>query len=180
MPWGQSVAYAVVTSISYPCGNFKGGGHLLRSGAPKLAREYDLWHTMKEATNSKVLTLLIIDRFLSLKFHILITFSSENYCSFCRVIAKTVLDLSQGTMALIFMAGYSYWLCKAKNKQSSLWSDQTRRDKPLSKYSREHCCCLTTVIYRGCRGVDSNNWLRLYHTRDIDLMAWPVNTWQNI
>ena len=27
IPWGQSVVYTVVTSISYPWGDFKGGGH---------------------------------------------------------------------------------------------------------------------------------------------------------
>ena len=45
--WGQSAAIAVVTSISNPLGDFKGGFHYLRIGAPGLRREYDLWHTMK-------------------------------------------------------------------------------------------------------------------------------------
>ena len=45
--WGQSAAIAVVTSISNPSGNFKGGSHYLRLGAPGLLREYDLWHPMK-------------------------------------------------------------------------------------------------------------------------------------
>ena len=46
------------------------------------------------------------------------------------VIVKTFLDLSEGTMTLIFMVVCSYWLRKAKNKHGSLWSDQTRHDKP--------------------------------------------------
>ena len=130
---------------------------LVRSGASRLPRECDLWHAMKLTIDSKVLTLLIVDRFLPLEFHNPITFSLENYCSVCIVIAKTFRHLADGTMALIFMAGCSYWLCKAKNKQSSLWSDQW--DKPLSKHSREHPCWSTRVIYRVCRGVDSNSYI---------------------
>ena len=84
-------------------------------------------------------------------------FPSENYCSVYILIAKTFLDLAAGSMALIFVAGCSYWLCKAKNIQSSLLIDQTRWDKPLSKHSREHCCRSTRVIYRGCRDIDSNS-----------------------
>ena len=34
------------------------------------------------------------------------------------MIAKTILDLAEGNMALIFMAGCSYWLCKAKNNKA--------------------------------------------------------------
>ena len=79
---------------------------------------------MKETTNSKVLTLLLIDRFLPVKIPIPIVFSSENYYSDCIVIAKTIFDLVGGTTALIFMAGCSYLLCKATNKHNSLWSDQ--------------------------------------------------------
>ena len=125
--------------------------HSLRSCAPRLPREYNLWHTKKATTDSKVLTLQVIDRFFTLDVHIPITFPSENYCSVCIVIQKTLLDLADGTVALVFMAGCSYWLCNA------LWSDQTRRDKPLSKHSWEHRCWSTRVIYRGCRDVDSNS-----------------------
>ena len=69
---------------------------------------------MKETTISKVLTLFIKKWVLPLKVHIPVTFSLENCYSDCIVIAKTFLGLSEGTMALIFMAGCSYWLCKAK------------------------------------------------------------------
>ena len=69
---------------------------------------------MEETTNFKVLTLLIIDRFLPLKVHSLLNFPLENYYSVCIVIAKTFLDLD--IVALTFMAGYSYWLYEAKNK----------------------------------------------------------------
>ena len=103
--------------------------------------------------------------------HIPITFPSVNYCSVCIVIAKIFFDLAGVTMALIFMAGCSSWLCQAKNKQRSLCSDQTRPDKPLSKHSRENRFWSTRVIYRGCRDVDSNSWLRLYHTWDINVMV---------
>ena len=55
----------------------------------------------EENTNFKHPTLLIIDRFLPLKFHIIITFPSENHCSVCRVIIKTFLVLAEVAMALI-------------------------------------------------------------------------------
>ena len=67
-----------------------------------------------EGNQSKLLTLLIIDRFSPLKVQIPIIFSSDNYYSDCIVIAKTFIKLAGGTMALIFMAGCSYWLCKIK------------------------------------------------------------------
>ena len=63
--------------------------HLLRFGALGLPKEYDLWCAMKEATKSKVPTLLIIYRFLPLKVNIPVTFSSANY--YCIVIAKHFL-----------------------------------------------------------------------------------------
>ena len=94
---------------------------------------------------------------LPLKVHIPITFPADDYCLICIAIAKIFLDLAEGTMALIFMAGCSYWLCKAKNNQSSLWSDRTRRDKPLSKHPKEHHCWSTRVIYTGCRDVVRNS-----------------------
>ena len=46
-------------------------------------------------------------------------FSLENYYSDCRVIAKTFLDLDEGTTTLIFMAECSNWLCRVKNKHNS-------------------------------------------------------------
>ena len=106
---------------------------------------------------SKVLTLLIIDRFSPLKVQIPIIFSSDNYYSDCIVIAKTFIKLAGGTMALIIMAECSYWLCKIKNKHNSLWSIQTRQDKPLSKHSGVTHLLVYQVVYRGCRDVDSNS-----------------------
>ena len=59
---------------------------------------------MKETTNSEILIRSIIDCFLPLKVHIpLISF--QNYCSDYIVVARTFLDLAEGTMALIIMAG---------------------------------------------------------------------------
>ena len=58
----------------------------------------------------KILTLLIIDWFLPLKFHIPINFSLQNYFADCIIISNIFLDLVKGTMALNFMAGCSYWL----------------------------------------------------------------------
>ena len=37
------------------------------------------------------------------------------------------IDLSESTMALIFMSGYSYWLCKFNDKQTPF--EVTRQDK---------------------------------------------------
>ena len=68
-PKGQSAVYAVVTSIRFPCVYFKGGGHQLRLVALRLPMEWDLWCSIRETTNTKVLTLLIIDRFLPLKYY---------------------------------------------------------------------------------------------------------------
>ena len=98
--WGQSAADAVVTSISNPCGDFKGSGDYLRLGAPGLPKEYDFWCAMKGA-KTKVLTLFITGRFLPLKVHIPMTFSSEKYYLNCIVIAKTFVDLTECTMDLI-------------------------------------------------------------------------------
>ena len=71
--------------------------------------------------------LLIIDRYLQLKVHILITHPSENYCLVCIVIAKAFVDWAEGTMALIFMAGCSYWLCKKKKEEAPF--EVTRQDE---------------------------------------------------
>ena len=129
--WGQSAVYAMVT---YPCGDFKVVVFVTLgcTQAPK-----GIWPLACSEGNHwiKVPTLLIIDRFLPLKVQIPITFSSENYYSDCIVVAKTfIYSFSWGTLALIFMAGCSYWLCKTKNKHSSLWNDQTRQDEPWSKH----------------------------------------------
>ena len=53
------------------------------------------------------------------------------------------------------MAGCGYWRCKAKSKHNSLWSDQPKQDKPMSKYFGEHHCWSTRVVYRGCRDLDT-------------------------
>ena len=82
---------------------------------------------MSETTNSKVLTLLIIDQFLPLKFHIPITFSLKKYFADCIVMAKIFLDLAKGPVVVIFMSECSYWLCWAKDKHNTLWNDQTRQ-----------------------------------------------------
>ena len=50
--------------------------------------------------------------------------SSENYYADCIAIAETFLNLAKRIMAFIFMTRCSYWLCKAKNKHNSLWSDE--------------------------------------------------------
>ena len=39
---------------------------------------------------------------------------------------KEIVFLAEGTMALIFMAGCSYWLCKARNKHNFFCSGQAR------------------------------------------------------
>ena len=54
-------------------------------------------------------------------------FFYRKFCLDCMVIAKTFLGLAEGTKALIIMAGCSYWLRKAKNKQGPLlkWPDKT-------------------------------------------------------
>ena len=88
--------------------------------------------------NSKVLTLLIIGIFSSLKFQIPITFSSENVYPYYIVIQKIFIDLAVGTIVLIFMAGCSYWMHNTKTKHNSLWSGQTRQYEPLSKHSGTH------------------------------------------
>ena len=78
-----SAAYAVVTSISNPCGDF----------IP--------WHKLKETTNPKVLTLLIINRVLPFKFHILIFFFFRKLLFRLHNHCKTFLYLAEGTMVLI-------------------------------------------------------------------------------
>ena len=71
---------------------------------------------------------------------------------------KIFLDSAESSTALVVMAGYSYWLCEAKNKHKSLWSDQTRQHKPLNKHFREHCCWSNTMVYRSCRDVETNSY----------------------
>ena len=79
MIWGQSASYAVVTSIGNPFGDFKGSGYQTCLGASKFTRECHLSWTMHQALNLNPLTLLIIDQFLPLKFHIPVRFYSQNY-----------------------------------------------------------------------------------------------------
>ena len=90
---------------------------------------------MQETTNSKIVTLLTIDRLPIFTIESVHTdiFSSKNKYSDCIVIAKTFLDLAKGIMVLLFMAGCSYWLRKAKNKHNSF--EMTRQDK----ISRPQC-----------------------------------------
>ena len=79
---------------------------------------------------------MTMDQLLLLKFHIPISFSSDNYNSYRIVIAKTlIIDLGEGNMALRLITGCSYWLHKAKSKRNSPWSDQIRQTKPLSNFS---------------------------------------------
>ena len=111
-----SAAYAVVNSISNPCGDF----------IP--------WHKLKETTNPKVLTLLIIDRVLPFKFHILIFFFFRKLLFRLHNHCKNISLFSWRYHGSHFMAWCSCWLCKAKNKHNSLWKYETIQDKPLSKY----------------------------------------------
>ena len=62
---------------------------------------------MKEIRNYKTYNLLIINRFLQLKFHIKVTLSFENHYAYCEVIAKAIPDLDDVIMVLNFMAGCS-------------------------------------------------------------------------
>ena len=79
-----------------------------------------------------------------------------NYCSDCIVIAKTFLDLAEDTVAIIFRAGCSYRLCKAKTN-NSLWNVETIQYKPLSKHTTWQHCWSTRVVYTGYGDVDSNS-----------------------
>ena len=83
--WGESAAYAVVTSLIYPCGDSKDGRHRLSLVSPGVPRKYNLWCKMSETTKLKIPNFVHI---LPLKFHIPITFYSENYFAVCIVIWK--------------------------------------------------------------------------------------------
>ena len=73
-----------------PCGDFKDGRHQLCLVALGLPRELDLWCKMRETSNSKCLTLLIIDWFYHWNF-ISQYFFIENYFAVCIVISKYFL-----------------------------------------------------------------------------------------
>ena len=57
--------------------------------------------------NTKLKPLLIINRYLPLKFHVKVNYALEYYCAYCKVIAKVVNDIAGFTTALNFMAEYS-------------------------------------------------------------------------
>ena len=112
--------------------------------------------------NSKLLNLLLIDHYLLLKFHALVTFAWDNYYADCTVIGnvwKIFPNLAEGIMTLILGGQCMATDCvKPKtDTHTSLWSYQKRQDKPLSKHAREHRWWSTWVAYRGCRGEDSNS-----------------------
>ena len=105
-----------------------------------------------------------------MKVQIPIFFSLEYFYYWdCIVIVKTFNELPGGTMALIFMAGCSYWLCKTKTKHNSLSGNQG-----------PHHCWSSTVVYRGCGNVDSNSKLRLRHAWDIGDMSLGCIVWNVI
>ena len=94
---------------------------------PGLPREYDLWRTTKKTTNSKVLTLLIIYRFVPLKVHMQLFFNRKLLFKLHRH-CQNIYCLSSRYYGSIFNAGRSYWLCKVK-KLTQLplkWPDKTR------------------------------------------------------
>ena len=82
---------------------------------------------MKETTNSKVLTFLVIDQFVPLKVHIPINISSENYYSDCKVFTKTFFDLAEGTTALILWHDVATDSVKPKTNTTPF--EVTRKDK---------------------------------------------------
>ena len=141
------------------CGDFKGWWLLVTLSCTQASKR--IWPLAYSEGKHQLKSLNFVKNWLvlPLKVQIPVTFSSQNYHSYCTVIAKTFVVLAGGTLALILMAGCtcSYWLCKAKSKHYSLWSDHTRQDKPMSKHSGRYRCWSTKVVYRGCRNVDSNS-----------------------
>ena len=65
---------------------------------------------------------------LPLKIHIPVIFSSENYYSDCIAIAKTFLDLAEGTMILIFLWQDVATDC-VRPKTNTTPFEMTRQDK---------------------------------------------------
>ena len=85
--WRAALMFSLICIWINGWVNYREAGDLRRHRAHyDVIVMYDLWHRMKGATKSKVLTLSIIDRFLPLKVQIPITFSSEN--DYCIIIAK--------------------------------------------------------------------------------------------
>ena len=81
---GQFAAYAMVTSISNPCGNFKIGGSLVTLGCTRPPK--GMWFLANREANHRLKNpLLIIDIFLPLKVQIPITF--------CNVITSVTQSL---------------------------------------------------------------------------------------
>ena len=76
-------------------------------------------------------------------------FRLHNHC-------EIFIDLAEGIMAFIFIAGCGYSLCTAKSNYNSVWSDQTRQDTcmQLSKHFRGHRFWSSRMVYRGCIDVD--------------------------
>ena len=70
--------------MSNPCGDFQRSGHLTCLGALGLFKECHPWCTMKEDPNYKLITMLMNNQVLPLKFHFKVTFSWENYSVNCK------------------------------------------------------------------------------------------------
>ena len=124
--WGQPAAYALVTSMSNPCGNYKvvvisrawvhpGSQGNMPSGVqwrkpptqcPNFVDTWPIFTIESSHPNNIFFQKITIQVAKSLQ--IFFWFSWRYYGSH-------------------FMTGCSYWLCKAKNKHNSLWSDQTRQ-----------------------------------------------------
>ena len=60
----------------------------------------------REKPKYKPMNLFMINRFIRYIFHIKITFSLENYCAYCKPIAKVDTDLTEITTVLNFVAIY--------------------------------------------------------------------------
>ena len=114
------------------------------------------WCTVKGNLNFKVITLLIINRFLPFKFHIKIFFLSKWLCKW-QSRSKRVTDLPDDITALDFMTGYNWLSHTPEDKHKILWSDAKKQDKPMSTHFQLHCCWPTNVVHSVCRVVVSNS-----------------------
>ena len=152
MSWNMKpVCCACCGDLHNPCGDFKGSGHKLRLGAHRLPQEYDPWCAIKEAVKSKVLALLIIDRFYHRKFtpnnffFRKLLFRLHNHCKNISWFSWTYYDF------LVL------WLACVRPKTNTTPFEVTRQVKPMSKHSRRHRCCSTRVVYICCGDVESNS-----------------------